>query len=160
MNAVFCGSFDPLTNGHMEIIERAARMYERLVVVVARNSEKHTLLPAAVRRELLEASVRHLPNVKVVEDDGLAVEAARKAGASVLVRGLRSAADADYECNMAQMNRRIAPEIETVCLFSTPALAAVSSTNVRELLRYGLPVDDLVPAPVNEYLMTSIARGQ
>ncbi len=90
----------------------------------------------------------HLPNVSVMQYEGLATEAARKAGASVLVRGLRGAVDADYEYNMAQMNRRIAPEIETVLLFSDPETALISSSNVRELLRYRLPVDDLVPLPV------------
>lgn len=152
VKAAFCGTFDPVTNGHLALIERAAAQFDFLTVVVSPNSSKQCLLSADERRTLLEQSVAHLPNVSVMQFEGLATEAARKAGASVLVRGLRGAVDAGYEYNMAQMNRRIAPEIETVLLFSDPETALISSSNVRELLRYHLPVDDLVPLPVNTWL--------
>ncbi|WP_297568554.1 pantetheine-phosphate adenylyltransferase [uncultured Faecalibaculum sp.] len=152
MKAVFCGTFDPVTRGHLALIQRAAGLFDHLCVVISPNSDKHCLLSADLRRRLLEESVAHLPNVSVMEFDGLAVDAARAAGAGVLVRGLRSAADADYECNMAGMNRRIAQDIETLVLFSAPEDTLVSSSNVRELLKYGLPVDDLVPVPVNRWL--------
>lgn len=152
MDAVFCGTFDPVTNGHMDIIRRAASLFDHLTVVLSPNSGKQTMLSAPVRQRLLTESVRELDNVSVMIHEGLAAEAARKVHAGVLIRGLRGAADADYEYNMAEMNRRIAPDLETVLLFSTAEAALISSTNVRELLKYGLPVDDLVPAPVSDYL--------
>lgn len=158
MDAVFCGTFDPVTNGHMEIIERAAGLFDHLTVVLSPNSGKQTMLSAPVREQLLRESVRHLDNVSVMIHDGLATEAARKVHAGVLVRGLRGEADAAYEYNMAEMNRRIAPDLETVLLFSTADTALISSTNVRELLKYGLPVDDLVPAPVSDYLRQGAKR--
>lgn len=152
MNAVFCGTFDPVTRGHLSLIERSAGLYDRLTVVISPNSGKNCLLSPAQRKLLLERSVQHIPNVDVLEYDGLAVDAARACNARVLIRGLRGAADADYEYNMAQMNRRIAPEIETVLLFSRPEESLISSSNVRELLKYHLPVEDLVPPAVSRWL--------
>lgn len=146
MKAVFCGTFDPVTIGHMDIIERCTSLFDHLTVIVTPNSEKKTMFTDAFRQRLLQASCAHLPNVDIQITGGLAVKACRACGATVLVRSLRSEADCAYEQNMAAMNALIDPGVETLFLFGRPQHACVSSSNVRELLRYGQDIASLVPA--------------
>ena len=145
MKGVFCGTFDPVTRGHMDIIERASKLFDELYVVVTPNSDKHTMFSDEFRKTLIEGCCEKLGNVSVLVTGGLATAACRNLGANVLIRSLRSEADYAYEQNMADMNALIAPHIETIFLCGRPEHSAISSSNVREFLRYGLDISALVP---------------
>lgn len=143
--ACFCGTFDPLTKGHIDIIERAAGIFEEVIVFVSVNSEKKEQFSKEQRMYWIKQATSHLKNVRCAIQTGLVVETCRKEGARVLVRGLRNSIDFQYEQNMEAMNHQMAPEIETVFLMSDPAYLYCSSSNVRELLRYGQDVSHMVP---------------
>ncbi len=157
--AAFCGSFDPITLGHLDLIRRAAPLFEELIVFVSLNSSKSEGWPAALRKKWIEEAVRDIDNVRVEIQNGLSAQACRKAGATVLLRGIRPS-DADYEANMASVNRRIDPEIETLCMFASDNMQYVSSSNVRELLRYHVSIAGLVPASVLRDLEPESWRGE
>lgn len=146
--ALYPGSFDPPTNGHLDLIRRAARLADRLIVAVATNPSKTPLLPGEERLALLRELAAGLPNVTVDRFDGLVVEYARKTGATLVVRGARGAGDFEYEQRMAVMNRHLFPDLDTVLLAPAPALAHVSGTLVREVARLGGDVSGLVPPSV------------
>lgn len=152
MIAAFAGSFDPITLGHLDLIERASSMYEKVIVLVSFNAAKKEAFSLREKMEWIRRAAAHLCNVQVEACTGTAAETARSLGASVLIRGVRNAADLEYEANMAWMNSRIAPEIETVCLFSRPEYSYVSSSNVRELLRCRIKPAGLVPSVILEDL--------
>ena len=154
--AVFCGTFDPVTLGHVDIIERASRMFDSLVVFVTPNSLKKNTFSAQQRCEWIAQSCAHLDNVEVAIQEGLAVDAARKAGATVFVRGIRNGADCDYEQNMAHMNHLLDSDIDTVCLFTKNDYMYHSSSNVRELLKYGLDISSFVPECVWKSLQEEV----
>lgn len=158
--AAFCGSFDPITIGHVRLVERAAPLFEELIVFVSVNSSKREDWTLAQRKEWASEALSHLKNVRVESQDGLSAEACRKAGASVLIRGIRNGIDADYENNMAWMNRKVDPGLETLCLFSEPEYANISSSNVRELLKYHISIESLVPACVFESLQPDLASNR
>lgn len=150
--AVCPGSFDPLTNGHVDLIMRAARLFDRVVVAILVNDQKTPLLAAddrvALTREVFAAEAR----VQVETFEGLLVDHAARVGASAVVRGLRSAADFDYEWPMTVMNRRLQPRLETVFLVPAPEVSAISSRLVKEIWRLGGDIQGLVPAPVEARL--------
>jgi len=147
---IYCGSFDPPTLGHVELMERALGLVDRLVVAVGRNADKAGWLPVEERVVLLEAVAPRAATVRVF--DGLAVDAAREAGARLLVRGLRSGRDLDGEMAMARCNAELAPELETVVLLASPRVAHVSSRLVREVHRGGGDLLPFVPPAVAEHL--------
>ena len=146
--AVYPGTFDPITNGHADLVERAARLFERVIVAVAASSPKQTAFPLARRVALAREVLAHLPNVEVESFDTLLVEYLRGRGANVILRGLRAVSDFEYEFQLASMNRQLAPEIET--LFLTPAeqYAFVSSSLVREIAALGGDVSPFVHTAV------------
>lgn len=146
--AVYPGSFDPVTKGHLDIVERAAAVVDELVVGVLNNNEKTPLFSVEERVKMLIDVTGHIPNVRVESFSGLSVEFARKCGASFLVRGLRAVTDFEYELQMAQTNRSIAGDVDT--LFFTTALnfAYISSTIVKEVAFYGGDISGFVPASV------------
>jgi pantetheine-phosphate adenylyltransferase len=146
--ALYPGTFDPVTNGHLDILRRGAPLFERVVVAVGARIDKTTLLPAAERVALLREAVSDLPNVDVEAFDGLVVDLARARGATVLLRGVRNAMDYEYEAQMARTNARLAPGTETVVLVAAPEHAFLSSTLIREILRAGGSVDAFVPRHV------------
>jgi pantetheine-phosphate adenylyltransferase len=146
--AVFPATFDPVTNGHVALIERSARLFDRLVVGVYEHpgpTGKRPLFDTSERVQLVRESVGGLPNVSVALFDGLAVDFARHCGAGVIVRGLRVADDFEFERQMAMMNAHLAPEIESLLLISDPAHAFVSASLVREVALLGGDVSRLVP---------------
>lgn len=145
MKAAFCGSFDPVTLGHMDLIERAAALFEEVVVFVTPNSGKNELFSSEQKAAWIQQACAHLPNVEARIQEGLAVEACRKAGAQVLIRGLRNETDLGYEQNMAFMNSALDNQVETFCLFCRPEFAFISSSNVRELLKYHQSIEAFVP---------------
>jgi pantetheine-phosphate adenylyltransferase len=158
--AVCPGTYDPVTNGHVDIIERAARLFNELVVSVTTGSvKKRTLFDADERIAMVRQSVAHVDNVRVEGFDSLIIEHARHLGASVLVKGLRAISDFDYEFQMAQLNRHLAAEIETVYLPASPQYSFVSSSGVREVAVWGGDVEDWVPAHVAEALRARHGRG-
>ncbi len=150
--AVYPGSFDPVTNGHVDVATRASRLFERLYVAVSNNTSKQALLNPENRLQLVKDSVGHLPNVEVESFEGLTVEYARQKGAEFIVRGLRAVSDFEYECMMSQMNKQLGPEIETVFMMADLEYQFLSSSLVKEVVRLGGDVSALVPAPVSEYL--------
>ena len=145
---VFPGSFDPPTVGHLDLIRRAAALYDRVIVGVARNPDKRGCLPVTVREALLRQCTADLPGVTVDRYDGLTVQWAAERGACAILRGLRSAADFDAEWTLAQINRSIDPGIETVLLMGDPAHAHVSSSAVRQMAMFGADWSAYVPAQI------------
>ncbi len=150
--AVYPGSFDPVHCGHVDLIERAARVFEKVVVAVTRNAEKVALFPVAHRVEMLQHATKHLPNVEVDTYDGLTVVFAKRRQAKVLVKGLRAIGDFEYELKQAAMNQRLAPDVDTVFFMTAPAYYFLSSTLIREVVRLGGSVAGLVPPGIEERL--------
>jgi pantetheine-phosphate adenylyltransferase len=146
--AAYSGTFDPITFGHTDIIERASRMFPRLLVAVGLNPSKNPRFTLEERVELVRALVKHLKNVEVKPFDGLIVDFARENGVTVLVRGVRTVGDFDYEKQMAVMNRDLYPKLDTVMLVPAPEHAHLSSSLVREIATLGAPIEKFVPAPV------------
>ena len=146
--AIYPGSFDPVTTGHMDIIRRAAGLFDHLIVCVSHNPAKQGLLPVEERIRLLQRCCGDLPNVTVDSTAGLTIRYAQRMGACAMIRGLRSVKDFQSEQELAQINQRLAPEVETVFLLSRPEHACVSSSAVRELLAFGGSLDGFVPAPI------------
>jgi pantetheine-phosphate adenylyltransferase len=150
--ALFPGTFDPYTNGHLDLTRRAARMFERVVVAVAPSPAKGTLFPVDERVELIEASVRSLKHVEVIAFEDLLVDCARRVGASAIIRGLRAVSDFEYEFQMALMNRRLAPMVEVVFMMPSQEYSYLNSTLVKEVARLGGDVGGLVPRIVETRL--------
>jgi pantetheine-phosphate adenylyltransferase len=157
VTAIYPGSFDPVTNGHLDLIARGAMIFDRLIVAVAQNLEKEPLFAVKERVEMLEAVTFELKNVEVEVFDGLLMEYARSRGAGVVMRGIRAVSDYEYELQMAMMNRKIEPEIETVFMLPAEAYSYISSRLVKELARLGGPVKDLVPPLVVERLRAKVS---
>ncbi|HYV86601.1 MAG TPA: pantetheine-phosphate adenylyltransferase [Patescibacteria group bacterium] len=148
VTAVYPGTFDPITNGHLDIISRGVRLFDRIIVALLQNSDKEPLLPLAERMEIVRAVVARFPNVSVESFDGLLVDYARSRGAQAIVRGLRALSDFEYEFQMALMNRRLEPGVETVYMMPSEATSYVSSRLVKEVARLGGDVSGLVPGEV------------
>jgi len=158
--ALYPGSFDPLTNGHLDVVARASRLFDRLIVAVLRNSEKQPLFTVTERMEMLRSVIAEqrpaLANVEVTEFSGLLVDFAEQVGAQAVVRGIRAISDYEYEFQMALMNRRLAPQLETVFMVPAEAYSYVSSRLVKEVFRLGRPVEGLVPALVETRLRAKL----
>ena len=150
--ALVAGSFDPLTNGHLDVIVRARGLFDRVVVAVLNNPEKSSLLSLDERLAIVGAAVAGHGGIDVVAFEGLLVDVARTHGASVVVRGLRSVTDFEHEWPMAQMNAALLPGLETVFVSASPAWAHVSSTLVRQIHKLGGSIDGFVPSAVVERL--------
>ncbi|MEA3494390.1 MAG: pantetheine-phosphate adenylyltransferase [Candidatus Margulisiibacteriota bacterium] len=150
--AIYPGSFDPITNGHLDIIERAAKLFGKVVVSVIRNPAKQPQYTLAERVQMIRSSIKGTKNVVVDSFDGLLVGYARKKKANVIVRGLRAVSDFDYEFQMALTNRKMVPEIETLFFMTDYKYSYLSSSFVKEIARLGGKVGELVPAPVAKKL--------
>ena len=154
--AIYPGSFDPVTNGHLDLIERGTKIFDRLIVAVLRNLEKDPLFNLAERVEMLREVTRAWPSVEVDIFDGLLVNYARRRKANVILRGIRAISDYEYELQMALMNRKLQPGIETVFMMPAEAYSYLSSRLVKEISRLGGPLDGLVPDIVADRLRTKV----
>ncbi len=146
--AIYPGSFDPITNGHVDIIQRGARIFDRIIVAILINREKTPLFSVEERVQMAREVFHDEPKVEVDTFDGLLVEFAREKGAQVIVRGLRAISDFEYEFQMALMNRRLMPELETVFMMPAESYTYISSRLIREVFALGGPIAGLVPAVV------------
>ncbi len=154
--ALYPGSFDPVTVGHVDMIRRAARLFGQVVVLVSPNSAKQPMFTAQQRVRLLQSCTREIPGVRVDCSDELLAEYARRIGATALIRGVRNAQDLAYEQSLAQVYHHLNPQLETVLLMAEPATAWISSTVVREMLRYHQDISEMVPAGARELLSVSL----
>ncbi|UYZ63583.1 pantetheine-phosphate adenylyltransferase [Hymenobacter weizhouensis] len=143
--ALFPGSFDPFTNGHLDVVRRGVELFDQVIVAIGNNSSKQRYLPVEQMQELIAEVFREEPRVLVRTYKGLTADFARHTGARFLLRGLRNTTDFEYENTIAQANRHLNPDLETVFLITSPTLAAISSTIIREIHRFGGNVDDFVP---------------
>jgi pantetheine-phosphate adenylyltransferase len=148
--ALYPGTFDPVTLGHVDITARAASIFEKVIVAVYATPSKNLLFTTDERVDLFRKSVEHLPNVEVAEFTGLVVESARTLGANVIVRGLRSGSDFEYEFEMAYMNKKLAPDVELVCFMASLSYQYVSSSLLKEVIGLGGDVESLVSSRVLE----------
>jgi pantetheine-phosphate adenylyltransferase len=160
MPALYPGSFDPITNGHLDIIARAARLFGHVTVAVARNDSKSALFSAEERVELIRQSVHSIPHVDVVSFNGLLVDFAASLQSHVIVRGLRAVSDFEYEFQMALMNRRLAQGVETIFLMPKEDYSYISSRIVKEVARLGGDVSGVVTPPVAAALRQKISGGK
>lgn len=150
--AICPGSFDPVTNGHLDVIERAAAQFDEVIVAILTNPRKQALFTAAERLEMLSDSLAHLPNVRAVHGEGLLVDLARQEGAMAIVKGLRPIQDFEYEWQMGMVNRELDASIETFFLMSRKEYSYLSSSIVRELAAHQAKLDGLVPPTVEQRL--------
>lgn len=164
--AVYPGSFDPVTNGHLDIITRASFLFDRLIVAVVRNPGKAPLFPMEERVDLLKEVLASHRNIEVQSFNGLLVDFAEKTGSTVIVKGLRVLSDFDFEYQMSLMNKKLKPSLETIFLMTSENFAFLSSSSVREIASLGGSVKGLVPSNVEKALARKfrnrkgIARGQ
>tara|TARA_R110000787_G_scaffold47176_9_gene114302 strand:+ start:3394 stop:3885 length:492 start_codon:yes stop_codon:yes gene_type:complete len=156
--AAYSGTFDPITLGHNDIMHRAARMFPKLIVAVGSNVAKNPKFSLDERVALIREATKDLDNVEVMGFDGLVVDFARDNGVTVLVRGVRTVGDVDYEKQMAVMNRDLYPDLDTIMLTPAPEYAHLSSSLVRELAGLGAPVEKLVPPAVIPALLARFGR--
>lgn len=157
---IYPGTFDPITNGHTDLIERAGRLFDHVVVAIAYNPKKSPLLTLDERCELVAAATSHLPNVTVTGFSNLLAEFVQEQGATVILRGLRAVSDFEYEFQLADMNRRLAPEVESVFLTPANHLSYISSTLIREIASLGGDVSEFVNPAVEKALKQKFSGDQ
>ena len=159
MTAIYPGSFDPITNGHLDLIVRGCCLFDKLIVAILRNETKQPLFSVEERIEMLGEVVDCYPNVAVDSFEGLLVDYAAQNGATVLLRGIRAISDYEYELQMALMNRRLRPDIETVFMMASEAHSFISSRLVKEVFGLGGNIGGLVPPPVEDRLRKRFGRS-
>jgi pantetheine-phosphate adenylyltransferase len=157
--AIYPGSFDPITNGHLDVIQRAAKLFDEVIVAVAFNEQKKSLFPVDERVALIQGTTGEFTNVRVSRFDGLLVDFARSQGASAVVRGLRAVSDFEFEFQMALMNRKLEPEIETIFMMPAEKYTYLSSRIIKEIGRLGGNLDSFVPVSVATALRAKFDSG-
>lgn len=150
--AIYPGSFDPITLGHIDVLKDGAQMFDKVIITVSNNISKNALLTVEERLNLIKQSVKDIPNVDVDSFDGLTVEYAKSKGATILLRGLRAVSDFEYEMQLSQTNRSLDESIKTVFLITKPEYNFISSSSVKEILKNNGDISKFVPKPVNDYL--------
>lgn len=150
--AVYPGSFDPITKGHIDILKNGAEIFDKVIIAVARNSEKNAFLSVAERVELIKKSVKELENVEVDSFEGLTIEYAKKRNANVILRGLRAVSDFEYEMQLSQANSALSSEIKTIFLITKPKYNFISSSTIKEIYLNNGDISKFVPEPVYEFL--------
>ena len=150
--AIYPGSFDPVTKGHLDILQNAAEIFDKVIIAVAHNGEKKGFLPVEKRVELIKASVKNLNNVEVDAFEGLTIDYAQKHGAEILIRGLRAVSDFEYEMQLSQTNSALCDKVKTVFLTTKPEYNFISSSTIKEILANNGDISKFVPEPVYEFL--------
>lgn len=158
VSAIYPGTFDPITNGHLDILSRATQLFEKVHVVVAVNVRKNTLFNLAERLELITDCTSHMPNVEVSSFEGLTVDCLRRFGAKVVIRGLRALSDFEYEFQMALMNKKLDAHCETVYMMPSEHYTYLNSSIIRELAALGGSVTEFVPSLVETQLRQKLAK--
>jgi pantetheine-phosphate adenylyltransferase len=158
--AVYPGSFDPITYGHLDIIERGAKVFDKIVVAVLINSSKNPLFSVEERKAMIREATRHMPMVEVDSFEGLLIDYMKKKQSNVILRGLRAISDFEYELQIASINRKLSEEVETLFLMTNNRHSFISSDMVKEVARYGADVSDLVPPHVAEALKARFAESK
>ena len=153
VKAIYAGTFDPITNGHIDIVTRSLQFCDQLIIAIGFNPNKKTMFSDEERMVLIRSTFAHFANIKVVSFQGLLVEYAKEIKSNILVRGIRSVSDFEYEINLANINKVLAPTIETVFLPTSPEMAVVSSSMVKEVARLGGDITRFVPVHVAEAIM-------
>lgn len=156
--AVYPGSFDPLTNGHLDVIERAAALFDELIVAIAHQTDKSPLFSVEERVAMAKKSVEALPNVRVADFESLLVDYAHSLGAKVVVRGLRAVSDFEFEFQMALMNRTLAPDVETIFLMPKDSYSYLSSRIIKQIASLGGEIHSFVPAHIEKALLKKVAK--
>ncbi|MEQ5835676.1 pantetheine-phosphate adenylyltransferase [Marinobacter sp. R17] len=156
---VYPGTFDPVTNGHVDLIARASRLFDTVIVAVAASTKKNPLLSLEERIRLIEASTSDMPNIRVVGFSKLLADFVQEQGANILIRGLRAVSDFEYEFQLADMNRRLAPGVESIFLTPANHLSYISSSLIREIASLGGDVTEFVPPVVAEALEKKFAKS-
>lgn len=146
--AVYPGSFDPITNGHLDIVKRASRLYDKVIIGVLDNSSKKPMFSSNERKEMIDENIKDIPNVSCDVFSGLLVDFAKQNGATVIVKGLRTVADFEYEFQMALLNKALNPEYETMFMMTDSKYSYISSSMVKEVAKYNGELDGLVPQNV------------
>ena len=158
--AIYPGSFDPITNGHLDIIERSAKIFDEIIVAVLENSDKQHLFSIERRLEILQKSLKHIPNTIIKTFDGLLVDFAEKCGTNLIIRGLRVVSDFDYEFQMTLTNRQLKSDLETVFMMTDVNYSFLSSSVVRQIAGFHGKIEHLVPPPAAEALQQKFKKGE
>lgn len=157
--AIYPGSFDPITNGHLDIIERAAKNYDKVIVAILKNSAKTPVFSVEEKTDLIKRATAHIPNVEIDFFDGLLVDYVKKKGSRVIIKGLRAVSDFEYEFQMALANKKINPEIETLFMMTDVQYAYLSSSIVREMASLGAKLDGLVPDCIAKDIVKKLKKN-
>lgn len=157
--AIYPGSFDPITNGHLDIIQRSLSIFDKIIVGIAINSRKQTMFNSEERRDIIREVFANEPRIEVDSFEGLTVEYARVRQACAVLRGLRAVADFEYELQMANMNRKLNKDLETIFMMTSEKSFFVSSQNVKEVARFGGDIRDLVPASVIPHIQAKLVSS-
>ncbi|VFP80225.1 pantetheine-phosphate adenylyltransferase [Candidatus Erwinia haradaeae] len=150
--AIYPGTFDPITNGHLDIVTRAARIFEKIILAIADNPKKKTMFSLQERESLAQETVKHLPNISVIKYSNLLVNFAKEQKIQIIIRGLRTISDLEYERKIAAINHLLAPDIESVFFMTTTEHAYLSSSLIKEVAQHGADVQKLLPMPVHQAL--------
>ena len=156
--AIYPGSFDPITNGHVDLIHRACKLFDKVIIAITQNTNKDSFLSINQRVKAVETAIEPLTNTRVLSFDSLLVDFAREHNAQIIIRGLRAVSDFDYEFQLSGMNKRLNPEIETLFMTPSEEFANISSSLVREILSLGGDISQFVPESVETILLRSSAK--
>ena len=156
--AIYPGSFDPITNGHVDLIHRACKLFDNVIIAITQNTNKDSFLSINQRVKAVESAIEPLTNTRVLSFDSLLVDFAREHNAQIIIRGLRAVSDFDYEFQLSGMNKRLNPEIETLFMTPSEEFANISSSLVREILSLGGDISQFVPESVKTILLRSSAK--
>jgi pantetheine-phosphate adenylyltransferase len=156
--AIYPGSFDPITNGHVDLIHRACKLFDKVIIAIAQNTNKDSFLSIDQRVKVVETAIEPLTNTRVLSFDSLLVDFAREHNAQIIIRGLRAVSDFDYEFQLSGMNKRLNPAIETLFMTPSEEFANISSSLVREILSLGGDISQFVPESVKTILLRSSAK--
>ncbi len=158
--AIYPGSFDPITNGHLDVIERGSKIFDKIVVAVLINIEKKGLFNIEERVELIKKATSHIENVEVISFEGLLIDLLKQRNSNLIIKGLRNTIDFDYEAQMALINKSLDSDTETVFMISAPNNSFISSSAVKQVAKFNGSIDNLVPESIRDYILSKIKNNK